>query len=58
MVHTGFSGQSRPFSGWMGTFLFLVFCQLALAAGAMAADPEKESGGFKRAAFEKCGIRG
>ena len=43
MVHTGFSGQSRPFSGWMGTFLFLVFCQLALAAGAMAADPEKKA---------------
>lgn len=31
------------FSGWMGTFLFLVFCQLALAAGAMAADPEKKA---------------
>ena len=27
----------------MGTFLFLVFCQLALAAGAMAADPEKKA---------------
>lgn len=43
MVHTGFSGQSRPFSGWVGAFLFLMFCHLALAAGAMAEEPGKKA---------------
>lgn len=43
MVYTGFGGQSRPFVGWMGAFLFLVFCQLAFAAGAMAADDGKKA---------------
>lgn len=44
MVYTGFGGQSRPFCGWVGAFLFLVFCQLAFAAGVMAEGPEKKAG--------------
>ena len=42
MVLTGFSGQPRPFSGWVGAFLFLLFCQVALAAGAMAVETERK----------------
>lgn len=43
MVHTGFKRQPRPFVGWMGALLFLVFCQLALAAGVMAAEAGKKA---------------
>lgn len=48
MVHTGSFVQSRLFSGWMGTFLFLVFCQAAIAADALAVESEKRPSGAEQ----------
>ena len=42
MVHTGFA-RSRSFSAWLGTFLFLLFCQTVFMADALAEEPEKKA---------------
>ena len=55
MVHSGFFKSSRWFSGWLGTFLFLLFCHAAVALEALAAEPDKKPGNSVRQAMPDVG---